>query len=137
MVLPQIGLNGYFGNISGPFAADEEIITKIQRECNKQIQYLSKIGIHCVGDFDFDISNSENPYQRPIYVIFNQNQEDLKFQIGKTRMLELQDVKITSIKFSQNVDDRFFIDYQCVSEGEPSITNAVVGTAIVGTDTVG
>lgn len=109
-----IDLNGFFGSISGPFAANEEIITKIQKECKEQIEYLSKIGIHYVGDFDFDISNSKNPYQSPIYVIFNNDQTNMKFQIGKTRMLELQDVKITSIKFSQDMDDRIFIDYQYV-----------------------
>ena len=132
-----IGLNGFFGNISGPFAANEEIITKIQRECNKQIDYLSKIGIHYVGNVDFDISNSDSPYQEPIYVIFNQDEENLKFQIGKTRMLELQDVKITSIKFPKSVDDRMFIDYQYVSKGQIIHRNAVVGTAIVGTDVAG
>ena len=114
MAAPKIDLNGFFGSISGPFAANEEIITKIQRDCSEQIDYLSKIGIHYVGDFDFDISNSKNPYWPPVYVIFNDNQTDMKFQIGKTRMLELQDVEITSIKFPQDMDDRIFIDYQYV-----------------------
>ena len=27
--------NGFFGNIQGPFAADEELFTKIQSECNR------------------------------------------------------------------------------------------------------
>lgn len=135
MASPNIGLNGFFGNISGPFAVDEEVITKIQGKCSEQIGYLSKIGIHYVGDFDFDISNSENPYWPPVYVIFNDDQNNMKFQIGKTRMLELQDVEITSIKFPQNMDDRIFIDYQYISKGQlasqPIIGTAIIGTAII------
>jgi len=34
------------------------------------------------------------------------------FQIGKTRMLELEDVRITSIKFKQNMNDSIYLDYQ-------------------------
>jgi len=35
MAAPKIDLNGFFGSISGPFAANEEIITKIQRDCSE------------------------------------------------------------------------------------------------------
>ena len=48
--------NGFFGNIQGPFAADEESFTKIQEDCAYPINYISKLGIHYVGDIDFDIT---------------------------------------------------------------------------------
>lgn len=35
MASSNIGLNGFFGNISGPFAVDEEVITKIQGKCSE------------------------------------------------------------------------------------------------------
>lgn len=34
--------------------------------------------------------------------------------MGKTRMLELEDVAITSIKFKEDIDDKIYIDYQYV-----------------------
>ena len=47
--------NGFFGNIQGPFAADEELFTKIQSECKDTIEYISKLGIHYTGGSDLDI----------------------------------------------------------------------------------
>lgn len=41
--------NGFFGNIEGPFAANEEIFTKIQEQCLYSIKYISKIGIVYTG----------------------------------------------------------------------------------------
>jgi hypothetical protein len=31
-------------------------------------------------------------------------------------MLELEDVKITSIKFKENINDKIYIDYQYIKE---------------------
>lgn len=50
--------NGFFGNIQGPFAADEELFTKIQSECKDTIEYISKLGITYVGNFDLDLSGT-------------------------------------------------------------------------------
>ena len=97
--------NGFFGNIQGPFAANEEIFTKIQEECKDSIDYISKLGIHYIGNFDLDIYGN---FQNQLFVRIN----NIEFQIGKTRMLELQNVKITSIQFVTNVDDLMYIDYQ-------------------------
>ena len=36
----------------------------------------------------------------------------IEFQIGITRMLELEDVKVTSIQFVDDVDELVYIDYQ-------------------------
>ena len=97
--------NGFFGNIQGPFAADEELFTKIQLDCKDTIDYISKLGIHYVGDFDLDLSGVT---WKQIFVRIN----GIEFQIGKTRMLELEDVEVTSIQFVNDTNDRVYIDYQ-------------------------
>ena len=52
--------NGFFGNLQGPFAADEELFTKIQEDCAYPINYISKLGIYYVGDIDFDITGARS-----------------------------------------------------------------------------
>ena len=99
-------VNGFFGNLQGPFLANEELFTKIQEQCSNQINYLSKLGIHYVGDFDLDLEGKRQ--NRQIFVRIN----NIEFQLGKTRMLELQDVQITSIQFEQDMNQMCYIDYQ-------------------------
>ena len=101
----DIMTNGFFGHISGPFAVDEQVITKIQEQCLYQIDYISKIGIIYNGDLNLDVNNTIFP---KIIVIIN----DIQFQIGKTKILELEDTKINSIKFKENTNDKIYIDYQ-------------------------
>jgi len=40
--------NGYFGQIQGPFKENTEIITDIKSQCKTTVNFISKIGIHCV-----------------------------------------------------------------------------------------
>lgn len=98
-------INGFFGMIEGPFAADEEIFTKIQEQCIYPIKYINKIGIIYTGS----LGSIKFP---GIYVIIN----NIQFQIGQTRILELQDVEITSIKFKDDIGDKAYIDYQYVKK---------------------
>ena len=93
-------INGFFGFIQGPFLANEEILEKIQQQCLYQINYISKIGITYTGDYIFNNDKKT--------VIIN----DIEFEIGKTKILELENVRITSIKFKEDVSDKFYIDYQ-------------------------
>lgn len=97
--------NGFFGSIQGPFVAGEELLSKIQEQCQNEISYLSKIGVHYVNFFDLDLSGQYIP---KIIVIIN----GIEFQIGKTGILELEDTNITSIYFLNDTDDRVYIDYQ-------------------------
>ena len=97
--------NGFFGNIQGPFAADEELFTKIQSECKDSIEYISKLGIHYVGNFDLALSGVR---WKQTFVRIN----GIEFQIGITRMLELEDVEITSIQFVEDTNELVYIDYQ-------------------------
>lgn len=97
--------NGFFGSIQGPFAANDELFIKIQENCKDVIEYISKIGIHYIGNFDLDLYGN---FQKKIFIRIN----GIDFQLGKTRMLELEDVQVTSIYFLEDVDDLFYIDYQ-------------------------
>ena len=97
--------NGFFGMIEGPFAADEEIFTKIQEQCKYPIKYINKIGIVYTGS----LGSIKFP---GISVILN----NIQFQIGQTRTLELEDVEITSIKFKDDIGDKAYIDYQYIKK---------------------
>ena len=97
--------NGFFGNIQGPFLANEEVMTKIQQDCKDSINYISKLGIHYVGNYDLDLIGAK---QDPLFVRIN----GIEFQIGYYRMLELEDVEVTSIQFVNNTNDLVYIDYQ-------------------------
>ena len=100
-------VNGFFGNLQGPFLANQELFTKIEEEeCVNQINYLSKLGIHYVGDFDLDLEGQRQGFQ--IFIKIN----NISFQLGKTRMLELEDVQITSLQFEQDMPEWCYIDYQ-------------------------
>ena len=97
--------NGFFGMIEGPFAANEEIFTKIQEQCKYPIKYINKIGIVYTGS----LGSIKFP---GISVILN----NIQFQVGQTRTLELQDVEITSIKFKDDIGDKAYIDYQYIKK---------------------
>ena len=102
-----------FGHISGPFQANENILLKIQQQEETEIISLCKIGIQYVGDFDLDISWQISDQQHKLYVPTQYVKiNNMDFQIGKTRMLELEDVQIISIVFKNDTDDRWFIDYE-------------------------
>lgn len=93
--------NGFFGSLQGPFAANQELFLKIQQSCSKPLNYINKIGICYSNNYDLDIEHNQ------IYVFIN-NQ---KFQLGKTGILEYDDVKITSIYFEQDMQENIFINY--------------------------
>ena len=74
--------NGFFGCIQGPFNAQEDIVVTIRNQCKDNFHHISKIGIHCPGNYDLDLSGAATPQ---IFIRI----DGKEFQIGKTRMLEL------------------------------------------------
>ena len=94
-----------FGQIVGPFEAGQNVLLKIQQQENNNINVLVKLGISYVGDFDLDIYGK---YISEQHILIN----NIDFQLGKTRMLELEDCQITSIVFQNCADDRWYIDYE-------------------------
>ena len=104
-------INGFYGHLSGPFEKNVQIFNILNQQSGRRINYISKLGIHCVYNFDLDIKDYPPEYTSwypPIKVNIN-NKE---FTIGKTGILELEDCQITSIEFLNDTDDNVYIDYQ-------------------------
>lgn len=106
--------NGFFGHIQGPFDANINIISLMQNNCNKTINYISKLGICYNQNYFLAVSapNTES-WSIPLIVkITDDRGVAREFQIGKTGILELEDVKISSITFTTDTPSNIFIDYQ-------------------------
>ena len=98
-------INGFYGHLSGPFKKDVQIFNILNQQSGRKINYISKLGIHYVYNFDLDIQGQW--YSQIIIKINNIN-----FTIGKTGILELEDCQITSIQFLNDTNDNVYIDYQ-------------------------
>lgn len=98
--------NGFFGQVRSPFIEGDQIFNVIQEQCQPYIvDYINKIGIHVPINYNFDIN------QQTLTVLLNSKE----FKIGKTGMLQLEDVKIKSIVFPKNIDN-CYIDYQYIEK---------------------
>lgn len=95
----------FFGQIQGPFPANGEIFTLIQAQHSEQIKHLTKLGIHLLRNYDLDLNGRAT---HSLAVAIN----DESFQIGRTGMLEFDNVEVTSIVFPISMDATTFIDYQ-------------------------
>ena len=87
-------MNGYMGQLKGPFHADEELFTKIQNTSSEKIAAVQHLGIQTVTE---DL------------VMIEINGKEI--EIGKTGMYEVRNTEITSIKFKTNVDENTLVDY--------------------------
>lgn len=87
-------MNGYMGQLKGPFQADEELFTKIQNTSSEKIAAVQHLGIQTVtGDL----------------VMIEINGKEI--EIGKTGIYEVRNTEITSIKFKTDVDENTLVDY--------------------------
>lgn len=85
--------NGGQGQLTGPFVANTEMLYLVKADAKvSAINYLTKVGITA---------------ERGSFVRIN----GIEFEIGKTGILEFEDVKITSLKFSKDANERAIIDY--------------------------
>ena len=87
-------MNGYMGQLKGPFQANEELFTKIQNTSSEKIAAVQHLGIQTVTE---DL------------VMIEINGKEI--EIGKTGMYEVRNTEITSIKFKTNVDENTLVDY--------------------------
>lgn len=123
--------NGFFGQIEikGPFTGD--IFETIQQQCQRThggipytIDYINKIGIHYPVNYDLDIKHKfkvdngeQNQFYPSIDISSNENGVPFKtFVLGKTGILELENIIIRDIIFNIPNDDYYYIDYQYVSK---------------------
>lgn len=85
--------NGGQGQLTGPFIANTEMLYLVKADAKvSAINYLTKVGI-CS--------------ERGNFVKIN----GIDFEIGKTGILEFEDVRITSLKFNQDEGVKTVIDY--------------------------
>ena len=90
-----MGVNGYTGQLIGPFNANEELYDKIVAAAAYPINYVSHIGIQS------DIKN----------IVYINNK---KCEIGNTGIYEIGNTEITSIYFAQDTDENSIVDYTIV-----------------------
>lgn len=92
-----MGNNGYTGQLIGPFTENVELFDLINSAAIKPVAYVSHLGIQ---------TDMEN------YIYINGEE----YEIGTTGIYEIGNTEITSIYFSQNVDENSIIDYTVVFE---------------------
>lgn len=93
-------MNGYMGQIKGPFSAGEELFNKIKSNCVANMKSIAHLGI-------------QTEVSKFVYI------NDEEIEIGKTGIYEVRDTDITSIKFKTDVDENTIIDYVInISEDE-------------------
>lgn len=91
-------VNGYQGQIraadqlQGYFLANQQIYNLIVAEAADQINYISRIGILAPAATRLKINN-------------------IIIEVGKSEVYQIDDVKITSIKFIENSSPDVIIDY--------------------------
>lgn len=90
-----MGVNGYTGQLIGPFNANEELYDKIVAAAAYPINYVSHIGIQ---------TDTKN-------IVYINNKE---CEIGNTEIYEIGNTEITSIYFAQDTDENSIIDYTIV-----------------------
>lgn len=121
-------INGFFGNIQGPFdiinysqqeiennnqtytlitILGEDLFIKANIQSDGSIDYISKMGLVYTGDLNLDVYKNNFP---KVIISIKTTTNDVntdtgfieihqqEFQIGKTKMLELENTSLTSIQ---------------------------------------
>jgi hypothetical protein len=83
-------VNNKFVQLHGPFAKDEDLVLLLKSNC-PEFQYIESIGIQSTPTHILTIGEYD-------------------FEIGKTKILEFDDVQITSIYFKQNEPKSTLVD---------------------------
>lgn len=116
--------NYLFGTLQGPFEKNINFIDIIQQQNpSLQIDSIIKLGICINRKFDLQLQSYESDdleslesydidkkkLVRKIAYFININNKN--YQIGKTGILEFEDVNITSAAFLQDMDDAVYVNY--------------------------
>lgn len=88
-------MNGKFIQIQSPIKANQDLIKYIKTNYDSNFKYIKKIGIQTKMNHFISINNQ-------------------RFKIGKTGILELDNVRITSLFFLQ--DEQFSTLIDCIIE---------------------
>jgi hypothetical protein len=84
-------MNNKFAQVQGPFSAGQEIVSLIMKDVSDDFTSIVKIGVQSKVGHQFKMN-------------------DCTFEIGKTGILEFNDVDITSLSFLQDEDDSTIVD---------------------------
>ena len=117
-------MNDYlFGTLQGPFQNGIDLINQIKEQHNLQSVNCSiiKLGVCIYRKFDLQLrkepyeENYNNSYDidkmKLIQTTYFMIIDNKNYQIGKTGILEFEDVNITSAAFSQDMDDSVYVNY--------------------------
>lgn len=90
-------VNGFTGQLQGPFRTDEELTTIIKNAMRPDYEYeIFRLSI---------FSNNQNAKVKI---------NDRIIQLGIDGMLELRNVPILSLSFCQDEGETTFVDYMCI-----------------------
>lgn len=85
--------NKFFGQIKGPFTANQDLIAEIASETGGTVSYVRALGIQSSYGDIVDING-------------------VPCEIGPTEMLDYgDDLNVTSLTFEQDVDENTIIDF--------------------------
>lgn len=100
-----MGTNGCTGQLIGPFNAKQELFDLIKNNSIEDFSYISHIGIQ--------MYNHTSPIPGEGTMVYINKDA---YEIGKTGIYEIGNTKITSIYFSDDVDENTIIDYVIAKE---------------------
>ena len=93
-------INGFMGQLQGPFKANEDLYKKIKDNARTDFEFVSHLGIQVEKDTMVNINGKS-------------------FQVGRTGIYEVGNTEITALHFEEDTDEYSLIDYTLyVSEEE-------------------
>lgn len=121
-------MNDYlFGTLQGPFQNGINLINQIKEQHNLQSVNCSIIKLGVCIYRKFDLQLRKEPYENYSSLLESESYDvdtmklmqttyfmvidNKNYQIGKTGILEFEDVNITSAAFSQDMDDSVYVNY--------------------------
>ena len=92
-------MNGYMGQLQGPFKANEELISKVREAAYVSFQFVDHLGIQTKKDTMININGKS-------------------IQVGRTGTYEITNAEVTSFYFEQDTDEYSLVDYTIYTEEE-------------------
>ena len=85
-------MNGYMGQLQGPFKANEDLYAKIKENANTDFQFIDHLGIQTKKDTMININGKS-------------------FQVGRTGTYEITNAEVTALHFEEDTDEYSLVDY--------------------------
>ena len=85
-------INGYMGQLQGPFSANEDLYAKIKENASIDFDFVDHLGIQTKKDTMVNINGKS-------------------VQVGRTGTYEITNAEVTSLYFEEDVDRYTLVDY--------------------------